>query len=196
MTSSMTSFTSHKQHLRLQYKTQRDALSTYEILKLSNEIVKIFSELPSFLRANVVACYVSFGSEVFTHGFIRKYCTFKDVLVPVVNQKTGTLALSHLMDWSELDIGAFGILEPQEKFLRLQDSKNADIVVVPGVVFDVCGNRIGYGGGYYDRLLSNTMALKIAFAYDFQVLSELPFESHDRRVDLIVTERRVVDVSN
>jgi 5-formyltetrahydrofolate cyclo-ligase len=90
--------------------------------------------------------------------------------------------------------GKFGILEPQGDPV---DPAGADLIVVPGVAFDLCGRRIGYGKGYYDRSLhrlerSGRLA---GFCYDFQLVQEIAGEPHDVTMDLIVTELRVVRVN-
>jgi len=182
----------NKEDLREEIRKRRASLSTYEVLEKSNEIVARLKNLEEFERAGVIACYISFDNEVYTHGLIREFMEKKKILVPVVDENGG-IFLSHLRRWEELQSGAYGILEPAKEFLRRASVENADIIIVPGIVFDERGNRIGYGGGYYDRLLSSTNALKVALAYEFQVLREIPAEEHDVRMDIIVTEERVLN---
>jgi len=182
----------NKEELRKEIKSKRDRLSTYEILKRSNEILAKLKELDDFINSKVIACYISFGSEVYTHGLIKEYVNKKDILVPVVDKKNKALLLSHLKDWKELDSGTYGILEPKNDFLRVRSYNEVELVIVPGIVFDEKGNRIGYGGGYYDRLLKRIDAKKIALAYDFQVMERIPNEEHDVRMDMIITEKRVI----
>ncbi|HDN96024.1 MAG TPA: 5-formyltetrahydrofolate cyclo-ligase [Thermoplasmatales archaeon] len=182
----------NKEELRKEIKSKRDRLSTYEILKRSNEILAKLKELDDFINSKVIACYISFGSEVYTHGLIKEYVNKKDILVPVVDKKDKALLLSHLKDWKELDSGTYGILEPKNDFLRVRSYNEVELVIVPGIVFDEKGNRIGYGGGYYDRLLKRIDAKKIALAYDFQVMERIPNEEHDVRMDMIITEKRVI----
>lgn len=178
--------------MRSELRSMRNQLSTYEVLKRSNDIIATLTSLPSFLNARVVACYLSFGSEVYTHGLVRAYCATKDMLIPVVDREHKNLLLSHIQDWKELSTGTYGILEPREEFLRIRNVDEVDMVIVPGIAFDREGNRIGYGGGYYDALLARVDALKIALAYDFQVLERIPAEPHDVRMDMILTEREVI----
>ena len=73
-----------------------------------------------------------------------------------------------------------------------------DLIVIPGVAFDICGNRLGYGGGFYDRLLrkKNAKTKTLASAYDFQVLEALPCEAHDMPIDCLISETREFDFSN
>jgi len=70
------------------------------------------------------------------------------------------------------------------------------VIIVPGVGFDEIGHRIGQGGGYYDWLLSHSKALSIALAFEFQIKKTIPTESHDQRVDMIITEKRVISCNS
>ena len=94
---------------------------------------------------------------------------------------------------AELATGKFGILEPKPGAVRLTALDRIDAVLVPGLAFDETGNRLGRGLGHFDRLLRQTSGAKIALAFDFQVLDEVPAETHDARMDFIVTETRVVN---
>ncbi|HEC88549.1 MAG TPA: 5-formyltetrahydrofolate cyclo-ligase, partial [Thermoplasmata archaeon] len=102
------------------------------------------------------------------------------------------IRLSHLKSWKELHTGEYGILEPRKEFLRIEN--NADIFIIPGIVFDEDGNRIGYGGGYFDRFLSDFKGKKIALAYEFQIIKKMPNEKHDVKMDFIVTDKRIIKV--
>jgi 5-formyltetrahydrofolate cyclo-ligase len=99
----------------------------------------------------------------------------------------------HPSDWS---IGVFGNPEPRTE-LPETDPGEIDAIVVPGVVFGAGGERIGRGAGFYDRYLSRARsALRIGFAFDFQLLEEeVPQSEWDARMDVIVTDRRIVEPS-
>jgi len=188
----MTSSELNKEELRRKIKEIRDSLSISEVLKKSNEIIARLKEMAIFRKCRVIACYISFDNEVYTHGLIKEFISEKEILVPVIANER-KLLLSHLKDWKELDSGAYGILEPRKKFLRLREYDETELVIVPGIAFDEKGDRIGYGGGYYDALLKKMNAIKIALAYEFQVMKEIPCEEHDVKMDFIITEKRVVE---
>jgi 5-formyltetrahydrofolate cyclo-ligase len=108
-----------------------------------------------------------------------------------------------ISSYDELQSGAYGILEPitNEKYVPSQicndisGNKTKDIIIIPGLVFDIKGNRIGYGGGYYDRyLLEHKNLIKCAVCYDFQIVDEgiIPYGKYDVKVDAIVTDKRLV----
>lgn len=179
-----------KEELRKRIKEKRDKLSQKEILERSEKIIEKLVKMNEFVYAEIVACYISFGSEVNTHSLIKSFMKKKRILVPFVDKRKKEIHLSHLKNWEELHTGEYGILEPKKEFLRIED--NADIFIIPGIVFDEKGNRIGYGEGYFDRFLCNFRGKKIALAYDFQVVKKMPNEEHDVRMDFIVTDKRII----
>ena len=184
----------NKEEIRRKIKSRRDELQTYEVLKRSNEIIANLKKLPEFKEATNIACYISFNNEVYTHGLIKEYVNKKRVFVPVIDRERKEIILSHLKDWKELSSGAYGILEPRKEFLRIGRYGDIQLIIVPGIAFDEKGNRIGYGGGYFDRLLKKLKAKKVALAYDFQILKEIPNEEHDVRMDVIVSEKRILRI--
>jgi 5-formyltetrahydrofolate cyclo-ligase len=94
----------------------------------------------------------------------------------------------------ELTPGYMGIPEPPQMDERLAGIDDADLVVIPGAGFDFAGNRLGYGAGYYDSLLSQRKKKipVIALAYEEQIVDSIPAEQHDVKVDMIVTDKRVI----
>jgi len=185
-----------KQKIRKKLLDLRNSLSAAEIFERSNQVMANILGMDDFKKAEVVAVYISFGTEVNTHGLIRSIMGKKKVLVPVVtDKKKKELILSELRNWKELSSGSYGILEPKKEFVRENDGDEVDISLVPGVAFDVYGNRIGYGSGYYDRLLKKMAGIKVGVAYDFQVIDKIPNEGHDVRVDKIATDRFVMTIS-
>ena len=114
----------------------------------------------------------------------------------------GTLQLTLLKDKCELEAGAYGILELRQQLrsdpLRRVGPQQIDFAIVPGLGFDRNGGRIGYGKGYYDRLLPQlpTDCPKVGLAYDCQLVENIPVESHDQRMDVIVTPTQTIDCVN
>ena len=113
----------------------------------------------------------------------------KRVFLPRVNGSR--MDFYEISDITELSPGAFGIYEPDIEGKEPDYSKNG-LLIMPGVAFDSLGNRIGFGGGFYDKYLSEGgRFLKIALAYDFQILENLPAEEHDEKTDIVVTENTI-----
>ncbi len=184
-----------KKDIRKKLLEKRNSLSTYEILERSNRILEKLKKLEKFEKASTLACYISFGSEVYTHGLIKEYVGKKKVLVPVVSKEKKEIFLAHIKSWRELESGTYGILEPRKEFLRPVSYDEVEVIIVPGIAFDENGNRIGYGEGYFDKLLKKIHAVKIAIAYDFQILKKIPNEKHDVKIDVIITEKRIIECS-
>ena len=146
--------------------------------------------------------YVSFRSEVDTRNYLDNILGMgKRLILPVVDARHKLLTLYEVKDVSELAPGYMGIPEPDIRENRRVTIKDIDLVVIPGTGFDIKGNRLGYGGGYYDRLLSyesKQLALiehipTIALAFEEQIGEGIPAEPHDIKVDIIITDTRVID---
>jgi len=159
-------------------------------------IKKRLFNVVDFKKANNILFYASFRSEVDTIACIQDALRMnKKVALPVVNIKHKTLELFEIKDLSELAPGYMGIPEPIIRKRRRMVLADFDIAIVPGIGFDVTGNRLGYGAGYYDRLLSNSKDhfITIALAFEEQIVPHIPKEIHDVQVDKIITEKRVIN---
>ncbi len=181
-----------KNRIRKELLEKRNKLSVYELLKKSNEIISKLVSLEEFKKAEKLLCYISFDNEVYTHGLIKEYVGKKKIAVPVV--RGNELILSYINDWNDLSTGAYGILEPRE--IKIALPEDIQVAIIPGIAFDKKGYRIGYGKGYFDRLLPKMNALKIALAFDFQLLDELPREKHDVKMDMIITDKRILRLNH
>lgn len=151
--------------------------------------------LPEFVEARVILFFASFRSEVSTLLLIEDALQGgKRIILPRVDSRLKELRLYEVNSTSELRPGFMGIPEPDASDKPEIDINDVDLVVMPGAAFDRAGNRLGYGGGYYDKLLSK-MRIEVplvALAYEEQIVDSLPSEPHDIKVDIIVTDRRVI----
>jgi len=148
--------------------------------------------LPEYVAAASVAIYASIRCEVPTSGLIEhSLATGKAVLLPAVEAQG--LVFRQIKNESELRRGALGILEPHPA-CPAQLPEAIDLFIIPGVAFDLAGNRVGYGKGYYDRVLHRLEAAGkfIGICYDFQLLDVIAGEPHDVIMDRVITERRVI----
>lgn len=180
-----------KDALRRRVLADRDALSRRERSDKSAAITERLLALPEILDAGMIMAFWSFGSEVETEPVLARLDLLgKLVALPRVRGRE-VVAVSY-EPGAPLTATSFGAMEPAAG--RLVRPEEVDAVVTPGVAFDRRGRRIGYGGGFYDRLLSrirpSTPAVAIAFS--LQVVDEVPAGASDRRVDLIVTEGEVI----
>ena len=165
----------------------------------SRSIMRALLSHKEFQNADRILIYLSKDEEVGTDNLLGRALELgKRVCVPVVDQKTDELQISELPG-PEIDfrMGAFGVREPAEEDLNFVSPDQIDLVIIPGLAFDRRGGRIGYGKGYYDRLLKRlgSQIPRIALAFDFQVLDTVPQEENDILVDAIITEKSTMSCS-
>jgi 5-formyltetrahydrofolate cyclo-ligase len=184
----------NKAELRKEVLQKRDSIEP-SIKKIKDRAVMArLKGLNEFKSAKTLLLYASFRSEVDTHELIKECLgAQKRVLLPRVNYLLKKLEIREIESLNDIEKGHWGIPEPK-RTTPLRDLNTADIIIVPGVCFDRKGGRIGYGAGYYDKLLKglNRAIPVIALAYDEQIVEEVPLEAHDRRVDMIITDREVI----
>lgn len=186
---------SNKKEIRADLLLKRRALSPEACRLKSREITKWLLASPEFNAAQTIHFYLAAAAEVQTEEMIQEALRLKKrVVVPVVQPETNALMLSAVVDFhpSRLQPGPYGISEPRPQYQKRVDPKEVDLWVIPGVAFDLVGNRLGFGGGYYDRLLSGTSGKKVGLAFEFQVVDRLPIEPTDHPVDQIITETRTI----
>lgn len=150
-------------------------------------------ELPEFIKARTVLFYASFKSEVDTVELVKKSLLIKKtVVLPKVDLRTGGLELYAIHSMDDLVPGYFGISEPPAIEGRHMNVAGIDLLIIPGVAFDLGCNRLGYGKGFYDKLLTHKTAPAIALAYEEQILKDIPAYAHDIKMDKIITDKRII----
>jgi 5-formyltetrahydrofolate cyclo-ligase len=186
-----------KDEIRRTVLQKRDAIPAPVRREKDTLVRKQVSDLPEFLNAKTVLFYASFRSEVGTHTLMEEaLATGKRVFLPKVNKDEHTLILYEVKTMEEISQGYMGIPEPVPMDERRVGIDDADLVVMPGAAFDCAGNRLGYGAGYYDALLSQRVRRMpvIALSYEEQIVGSIPAEEHDVKVDMIVTDKRVIRI--
>jgi 5-formyltetrahydrofolate cyclo-ligase len=181
-----------KRTLRRTMLAHRKSLSPEEFRSASLHIQETFLDTDNFRRARSVLVYSPIHHEVETELIVRAALNSgKKVAFPVVVGHE--LIFREVSDSSALEKGAFGILEPTATG-EVFSLDEADILVVPGIAFDLNGHRIGYGKGYYDKTIHRLEGhgKLVGLCYDFQLVDEILGEAHDIKMDLIITEKRVV----
>ncbi|MDD5004920.1 MAG: 5-formyltetrahydrofolate cyclo-ligase [Candidatus Omnitrophica bacterium] len=180
-----------KNYIRSQLLKRLKKQKEVEQLKRSFKIQNKLFSLPEFIKAKMILFYLSFGGEVETFRMIQKTMSLgKKVALPVINSRNKRLIPSLISDCGyNLELGPYGIRQPKKKHMRNVALDKIDLIIVPGVAFDLHGNRIGRGLGYYDRFLHSLPKEipSIGLAFDFQVLGRIPsLESHDFPVDKVL----------
>ncbi len=174
----------------------RKAHERSEAATKSREIkFKLFA-LDNFSNAKIVSFYLSMETEVQTGEMVQEALDMgKKVAVPYIDTETDGLILSEIKDIErELAPGPHKILQPLMEYLRPISLNQVDLIAVPGLAFDMRRNRLGFGKGYYDKLLAQKTArtTSVGLAFHFQVLEEIPASSHDVPMDLVITEKRLI----
>lgn len=176
--------------------SRRNALSV-EIRKVKDlKIKEKILALPEFRAAHKILLYASFRSEVDTLDLL-KYCVDygKIIVLPKVDRNNDELTLYRIEDMNEVVAGYMGIPEPQVHAGRRMPVEEMDLIIVPGVAFDGHCNRLGYGKGFYDKLLTRGAKAKIAIAYEEQIVEYIPSEPYDIKMDKIITDKRIIECS-
>ena len=183
-----------KGRLRKEMRTRRAALSAALRRQLSRKITQRLLQLEIFRRARVIFFFASFGSEVETwEAMGQALLQGKVVALPRTHLRQQCLIFHQIYTLGELVPGPFGILEPPVQNPEISP-KEAQLILVPGLAFDLEGRRLGYGGGFYDRLLSQSPGFRLALAFECQIVEQVPAEAHDLRMEAILTEKRFVEI--
>lgn len=170
---------------------------------LSDEFVEMcgccifnnFLKMSICRKLSIAMLYMSINNEVSTNEFAN-FFKIKGVQVcyPRMCDDKGIMEARLVEDINkDMEQNVLRIWEPNLK-THVVNPQEIDIIFVPGVAFDLSKNRLGHGKGYYDRFLTNLRkdCIKIGLAYDFQILDSIPTDSHDVRMDIIISENRVV----
>jgi len=180
-----------KEALRAEMRKKRDSMTVQEAAEQSKIICEKVAGLDKFKTARTVALYIPKGSEVDVKRLITKAIVDKEVLVPITHAETDQHEIEFVKftTFDDLKSARFGILEPKTK---TKPNHEPDVVVVPGLAFDLDLHRLGYGKGYYDKLFARLKTFKIGVCFDFQIVDKIPRHEHDQRLDLVVSEKRVL----
>jgi 5-formyltetrahydrofolate cyclo-ligase len=172
------------------------ALAESDIAKKVRAIEDRLFEFANFLEAKIALLYVSGDNEVQTSHIIKRaYSYNKIVVLPAFDPKTFEMELMKVDKFAqELKPGPRGVPEPNADRCKIVPIDRIDIAIIPGIAFDEKGGRIGTGRGYYDRLIPNLAVTtrKVALTLEDQIIPQVPMESHDKHVDIIITDKRII----
>lgn len=178
-----------KRSIRDELLARRHHLAVDTCLSRSLAAQRRLLSTREFAAAAVVALYSPVRNEVFTEEiFTVARSSGKTVAYPRVRGLL--LEFVEVTERQELVAGAFGILEPGGT--QVVPLAALELIVVPGVAFDLAGHRLGYGKGYYDRYLHERKGQLVGLCFDFQLVEWLPAEAHDVRMNMVVTEEQTL----
>ena len=182
---------------RQDMKRRRDAMRLDDVLNLSRAVEDRLFACKKFSVCNSVVFFLSYGNEVRTDEMImRSLKEHKQIYVPRLTKRERRLELCEITDMSQqFELGSYGIHEPSQENSKTVSSTIIDAVITPGLAFDRSGGRIGFGGGYFDRLFKQLPdeTLRLGLAYEFQVMECVPQDFWDERVQTIFTDNDTIN---
>lgn len=178
----------HKRIIRQAVLQKRLAADAKDIALFSGSITKRLLELKCIQNAGCIMAYWPHKNEPELEKFMHTCLDMKKrVLLPRVLGEGNMIAVDYHKE-SIMKKNKYGIFEPVEK----SEQYSVDIVIVPGIAFDESLHRIGYGGGYYDRFLSKIDAVKVGVCFESQIIDNIQTHEFDVRMDIIVTQNRII----
>lgn len=175
-----------KSEIRQQILKTRQNLGNKQRADLSVIISNKLTSLSAVIDSKCIMAYYAYRGEVDLSIFME-FCISRGIRIAlprIVNE--GVMEAAEYKGNSEMQQNRFGIFEPTGNRI---ERESIDAVIAPAVAFDQRLYRLGYGGGYYDRFLKDADAVKIGVCYDFQIVERLPSESHDVKMDMVISEK-------
>ncbi|MFV0352216.1 MAG: 5-formyltetrahydrofolate cyclo-ligase [Oscillospiraceae bacterium] len=160
------------------------------LLTSNNGITAQLLQLPLIKNAQTIFCYVSVGKEPSTHAFLQAQLEAGKTICVPKTYKGGNMEARQILSLQELAPAQFGLLEPDEN-TPIISAAALDVIVVPCLMCDQSGTRLGYGGGYYDRYLTNTSCPTVCLCRQKLFLPQLPKDAFDIAVNCAVTDNSV-----
>jgi len=186
-----------KRELRKRLRAVRRAVPKDARRDRSRRVCERVLDLAAFESATVIAGYVAMGGEVDPRGVLeRAWSDGRVVALPRVDWERGSMDLARAPDDGPLEESGMGFMQPTSD-APVVDPDGVSIVLVPSVALSEDGWRLGMGKGYYDRLLPRIpRALRVGLGFEFQLLAEVPHTAGDERMDVVVTDGRVVEIGS
>ncbi|WP_165875968.1 5-formyltetrahydrofolate cyclo-ligase [Hazenella coriacea] len=184
-----------KKNLRKKMLEKRTQFSPKRVQEHSTKISERIIQQSFYQQSQTILCYMAFRNEVDLRGVMEDaWAQGKQVLLPKVNPADRTMKCIQVKQMSDLQPGSYGIMEPLDDSTKVVPPTEIDLVLVPGVAFDLQGYRLGYGGGYYDRFFSPTSStpIRVGVAFPEQVVSDVYPERHDQPMHFVITSTNVL----
>ena len=172
------------------------ALSESTIAEKTQAIEARLFEFANFLESKIALLFINGDYEVQTENIIKRSYGYKKIVVlPAFDPAKFEMNPMKVDEFAkELVPGPRNVLEPDANRCKAVPLDRIDIAIIPGLAFDEKGGRIGSGRGYYDRLIPKLAITtrKVALTFEEQIVPQIPMESHDKYVDIIITDRRII----
>ena len=190
-----TSIIEEKKILRKKMRSMRESMPKEERDKASHKIVSRLIENPVYQHSTTIMAYASMPEEIqLNELFYHAFANNKILAIPLIIGR-GTMRPVFLPTMEDLVVGDFGIMTVRQDCRTFVEFNDINCIIVPGAAFDRQGNRLGLGGGYYDRFLKRVPNVKrIALAFDYQLIDSVPSETHDAKMNIIITESETIEL--
>ncbi len=182
-----------KQMLRTNMKSRLKEMTNKEKVELDDRILENLFTYDPYKEAETIGLTVAMKNEVNTKKVIEhSWSVGKKVAVPKCHPEDKSMTFRYLNSWDELETVYFGLKEPKPELTKACEPKNIQLLVIPGLLFDENGYRIGFGGGYYDRFLQQYENQTVSLAYSIQLVEKLPVEPFDLPVETLITDKKIL----
>lgn len=179
-----------KKKLRTEILQRMNTLSEEQYTTLSEKIADSLYKQREWIEAKTIGITLSMEREVDTYAIIEKaWEEGKAIVVPKCNRETRTMTFRQITSFEQLETVYMNLREPAPSMTEEIVAEEIDLLVVPGVAFTRKGERVGYGGGYYDRYLVNYKGKALSLIFGFQIVAHIPVEPFDKNVQRIITEK-------
>jgi 5-formyltetrahydrofolate cyclo-ligase len=183
-----------KKELRHKIIKQLESLSEQDVRILNHRIQERLFKSDRWSQAKVIGITISRRREIETRHVIEKaWQEGKDVTVPKCFPDDKSMAFYTITDFKQLEEVYFGLKEPKVNGAVAVEPSQIDLLIVPGVCYTKKGYRVGYGGGYYDRYLQHFLGNTLSLLFECQLVKDIPTEKFDIPVELMITEKRIID---
>jgi len=180
-----------KNKIRAEFKQKRREMTKDEVFEKSKVASEYFMESSLYKSADVLMLYMPLYNETDTSYIINSaYNDGKKIVFPVTDEKSGEITAFEAENGTSFKKGAFSVNEPIDS-VKVQEEE-IDTVIVPGIAFTKKGGRVGFGKGCYDRFLKKCNAVKIGFCYEKQICEEFTQDTHDIKMDFLITEKGII----
>lgn len=185
-----------KKALRTKIRAARRAMTAGVNLRRSREVVAKLLATAAYARAHTIFLYASMAGEVQLYELMeRALADGKRVALPLITGEHAMEAIE-LTSTADLVEGKYGIKTLPADNATVIAPEELDLIIVPGLAFDRAGRRLGMGGGFYDTFMARSRAVRLALAFDYQLVGSVPVEERDEMVDSLITETLSLNFTN
>ena len=181
----------NKDQLRRELRAQRRLIPPEAQEMAARAVHAQLSAFDPYRQARCIMAYMAVRGELSLEYVIRDILLSGRTLILPRCEAPGVMTARRIADECDLVLGTYGLMEPDTR-CEIVDPKVIDLILVPGVAFDCAGHRLGQGGGYYDRFLKESSALRVGICHEAALVDCVPYEAHDEMMAYIITPGGII----